>query len=416
MCPVPKHTLEEFPLGSQLILKDRALAASVEGITIADAKLPSQPLIYVNAGFERLTGYSAASVLGRNCRFLQGPGTDPSIAMEIRQAIKAQRECTVEILNYRKDGVPFWNRLSLTPIFDESGHATHFIGIQSDITARVQAEQNLREAKQQLEEAYRKTKKDLEMAARIQQTLLPPDDFQMRGVELDWISRPCDELAGDAFNVLNLDGEHLGFYLIDVCGHGVGSALLSVTLSRMLTSLPEQSCLFGRTGKNSKKRKLTSPGHVAEQLNRQFPMDPQAAQYFTLFYGILNTRSGLLRYVNAGHPPPILIAKGQNPGTIPGGGFPVGMFANPGYREESLQMSAGCRLYLFTDGIVDALDPLGDEYGTPRLTEIIRATASQSLAKSLEIISLSMEEWSRHTPPHDDITLLALEFLARQSW
>lgn len=92
------------PSGEELLLKNRALDASEEGITIADARLPGRPLIYVNAGFERLTGYAAAEAIGRNCRFLQGPDTDPETTETIRRALREERPCTVEVLNYRKGG------------------------------------------------------------------------------------------------------------------------------------------------------------------------------------------------------------------------------------------------------------------------------------------------------------------------
>ena len=83
-----------------------------------------------------MTGYPVAEVLGRNCRFLQGPDTDPAAVAEIRAALAEDRECVVEILNYRKDGTTFWNRLSITPVRESSGEVTHFIGVQSDVTAR----------------------------------------------------------------------------------------------------------------------------------------------------------------------------------------------------------------------------------------------------------------------------------------
>ena len=89
----------EPPSETMLNLKDRALDVAAEGITIADARLPDMPLIYINEGFERLTGYSAEDTLGHNCRFLQGPDTDPEAAQEIRSAIREQRPCLVEILN-----------------------------------------------------------------------------------------------------------------------------------------------------------------------------------------------------------------------------------------------------------------------------------------------------------------------------
>jgi PAS domain S-box-containing protein len=101
--------LNEYRWTEQLALKDRALSAAAEGITISDARLPDNPLIYANSGFEQLTGYSIASIIGKNCRFLQGRGTNPAAAEEIRRALLEQRACVVEILNYRQDGTPFWN-------------------------------------------------------------------------------------------------------------------------------------------------------------------------------------------------------------------------------------------------------------------------------------------------------------------
>ena len=132
----PENPLSPHESGKTdlLLLKDRALDIAAEGITIADMRLPDQPLIYINEGFERLTGYSAKSMLGKNCRFLQGEDSDPGTVEEIRRALASGTECTVEILNHTKNGEPFWNRLSLTPVTDSKGGVTHFIGVQSDIT------------------------------------------------------------------------------------------------------------------------------------------------------------------------------------------------------------------------------------------------------------------------------------------
>src|SRR3972149_11799143 len=95
-------------LADWLALKDRALDVAAEGVTIVDARQPDRPLIYVNQGFERMTGYLVADVLGRNCRFLQGPETDAAAVAEIRAALSEHRECLVEVLNYRQDGTTFW--------------------------------------------------------------------------------------------------------------------------------------------------------------------------------------------------------------------------------------------------------------------------------------------------------------------
>ena len=124
-----------------LWLYDRALAATSCGIVISDARLPNNPLIYCNPAFEKITGYAQEEVLGRNCRFLQGPQTDLDAIDLIRQSVREGRGCQVVLRNYRKDGTIFWNDLTISPVHDASGCLTHFIGVQTDITARKQAEE-----------------------------------------------------------------------------------------------------------------------------------------------------------------------------------------------------------------------------------------------------------------------------------
>jgi PAS domain S-box-containing protein len=134
-------------------LRDRAMASSRHGIVITDALQPDNPVIYANPAFERLTGYSAAEAQGRNCRFLQGPETDAATVAELREAVAARQEASVVLLNYRKDGTRFWNDLTIAPVRDEAGRATHFVGLQHDITERKQAEEELRRAKEAAEVA-----------------------------------------------------------------------------------------------------------------------------------------------------------------------------------------------------------------------------------------------------------------------
>ena len=135
-----------------LQLRNRAMAAADEGITITDATQNGNPIIYANSGFLRITGYQLDQVLGHNCRFLQGPETNQNTIETIRQALRTKTSCTVELLNYAVDGRPFWNKLSITPIRDGAGKTTHYIGIQSDITEKKQMEATLRQRTEELEE------------------------------------------------------------------------------------------------------------------------------------------------------------------------------------------------------------------------------------------------------------------------
>lgn len=124
----------------ELALKNRAMGESEVGISIVDNRQSDMPLVYVNGGFERLTGYDADEAVGRNCRFLQGEATDPTTVERVGEALDAGRPVSVELLNYRKDGTPFWNYLQINPIEDESGDVTHFLGFQTDVTARKRSE------------------------------------------------------------------------------------------------------------------------------------------------------------------------------------------------------------------------------------------------------------------------------------
>ena len=384
----------------QLALKDRALDVAAEGVTIADARLPDRPLIYINQGFERITGYPVAEVLGRNCRFLQGPRTDPAAVAQIQAAVAEERECVVEILNYRKDQTTFWNRLSITPVRDDTGALTHFIGVQSDVTARREAEQALRRSKEALEQ-------DMRLAARIQQTLLPPLDMRMRGFRLAHAFRPCTDLAGDTVGIITLPGERVGLYLLDVSGHGVGAALLSFTLNHLLSPSLEGALLVEQTEAGPD---IVPPSRVAERLNRQFPMD-RTRQYFTLVYGILDESSGRFRYVMAGHPIPVLLAKDAEPAPINGSGLPIGMIENARFEDETVTLRKGDRLYFYTDGVTEALNAADEEFGYAGLAEEIGRHRDRPLREGLDLIADRVRDWSGGQL-RDDVTLLAVERIA----
>ncbi len=135
-----------------------AVDQSLDGITIADARQPDMPLVYVNAGFEKMTGYSAAELLGKNCRLLQGDETTQASVAVIHEAISKGENCIVILKNFRKDGTLFWNEFNLSPVRNTDGVLTHFIGVQKDVTARVEMLKNLRQAKTNLQRANQQLK------------------------------------------------------------------------------------------------------------------------------------------------------------------------------------------------------------------------------------------------------------------
>lgn len=369
-------------------------------------------MIYVNEGFERLTGYSADEVLGTNCRVLQGAGTDPETCEEIRRAIRARRECRVEILNYRKDGVPFWNRLSLTPVQNASGEVTHYIGVQSDVTDRRHAEDALREANRELRHVNERTQRSLEAAAQIQQALLPQELPTLPGARFAFGFRPSETLAGDVLNIVPLSSHEVGLYVIDVAGHGVPAALLSVTLSHWLSPSRRQSILLVPDAAEPGRPWITPPRQVADRLSQQFPFDLRTAQYFTMVYAVLDAAKRSVRFTCAGHPAPILAPVAGPPRALEASGLPIGIEPATPYLEQELPIEPGDRLLLYSDGMTDAEDAHGREFGIEGLLREAQATRSLPLDEAIASIVRSVEQWCDAGGPKDDLSLVALE-LAR---
>ncbi|WP_432570195.1 diguanylate cyclase domain-containing protein [Kineococcus sp. SYSU DK005] len=139
---VPAAALQAGPASDPLL--HRALAASTSGITIADMHQPDQPLVYVNRAFEQLAGYRFEELIGRNCRFLQGPDTDQEAISRLRAAIVEGREVRETLLNYRgPQRTPWWNEIYMAPVLDAEGRVVQYIGVQNDVSAQVQAERAL---------------------------------------------------------------------------------------------------------------------------------------------------------------------------------------------------------------------------------------------------------------------------------
>lgn len=397
MTPRPTRTSSNPGKTSHELL-ERALAAAGEGIVIADARLPDMPLIYVNQAFETVTGYRAAEAIGRNCRFLQGPGTDREALEAIRRALAERRGCVVELLNYRKGGEPFWNRLSITPVADAAGEVTHFIGVQSDITER-------RLAEQRLQAANRRMRRDLEAAARIQKSSLPATFPAVSGARVAWAFRPCEELAGDSLNVMQLDDRTLALYVLDVSGHGVPAALLSFTLAHTLSAFPEQSCLYERGGGD---RRPAEPASVLATLNRRFQLDPAVPQYFTLFYALVEPASWRVRYASAGHPPAVLVPREGEPRLLSATGPPVGLVEGAEFAQAELRLEAGDRLLVFTDGLPEAENADHVELGVESVVRAARAQRRSPLQHAVDSLVELATNWSGGGL-RDDISVCAFE-------
>ena len=275
-----------------------------------------------------------------------------------------------------------------------------------DVLAR--QNESLETLNSQLEDANGRMTRDLDAAARIQHSLLPSGHVETNELEVGWRYIPCDELAGDFLNFFPLDEDHMAFYVVDVSGHGVASSLLSVTVARSMTPQVTTSSILARPDENGK-AVVTPPAEVASELNARFPMEDQGNLYFTMFYGVLNQKTGELRYVSAGHVPPVHVPQGGKPVLLPAEGFAVGWLEDIEMDEESVTLQSGDRLFLFSDGVPEAMDADLEELGDDRMLEAIAATEGMSIDEATEHIKSVVDQWCRVNGPKDDVSILAVQ-------
>lgn len=410
---------EFLRIHADLDLRERAMEATDEGIVIFDVRQADTPIVYVNAGFERQTGYRRDEVLQKSARFIHGPETDLDTLAKIRRAIDERRSYTAELVSYRKDGSPFWNRISLNPIRDDAGEITHFVAIQSDVSDRTQSNADVQTALELLEKTNvqltrvnRRMKRNLESAAKVQHALLPDQLPKVKGVNFAWKFRPCDELAGDILNIFRLNRHTVGLYLLDVTGHGTAAALLAVSVSRMLSPTALSSSLVREEDESLSDYLVVSPARVAQELNLHFPWDVETGQFFTLIYGVLDTATLEFRYVSAGHPGPAVFARGAEPVIPRSAGMPIGLALEP-YREQCIQLSPGDRLHLYSDGVTEAMNRQRELFGVERLLNSLRCGAECPLEDCLDRLLADLEAFRGNARFDDDISLVSLEVLPR---
>jgi phosphoserine phosphatase RsbU/P len=266
----------------------------------------------------------------------------------------------------------------------------------------------LEEANARLEKANGRMSRALNAAAKIQQTFLPREIPRIPGTDFAWVYRPCDELAGDGLNVIPLGDGKVGLYILDVSGHGVSAALLSVTMSRLLSPPSEPSSILVRDKAVRDRVEITPPTEVAAHLNRLFPFDSPTEQFATMLYGILDVSNGEFRYVSAGHPGPVYLPSGADPVILESHGSPIGL-ADDAYEERSVHLRAGDRLYLYSDGVSEAMDGAGERFGDARLLEAIGRRRAEPLQESVATLMGEIARWHGSESPQDDISSLAVE-------
>jgi len=251
--------------------------------------------------------------------------------------------------------------------------------------------------------------RDLEAAAKVQRSLLPPDDAELPAATVAWRYVPCQDLAGDFLNFFPLDGEHAGLFVVDVSGHGVPSSLMAVTVGRFLSpKVTDQSLLVRQRPDGG--ITVAMPAEVATQLNRLFQADEFSGLYFTILYGVLHLPTGRLDYISGGHPALLHVPAAGAPAYHGAEGFPIGFVPDVEYAQVSLQLAPGDRIYLYSDGVTEAMDKDQNPLGEQALADCIAASRGQPLDKTVAGLLETVEQWCQPNGPLDDVSILGLEW------
>jgi len=285
---------------------------------------------------------------------------------------------------------------------------------RGEVLARVRAQLKIAKltgellsANAELRNKQEKLDEDLKAAAGIQRSLLPKSIPDMEKLTMAWRFMPCDRIGGDIFNVVRLDEDHWGIYMLDVSGHGVPSALVAVSVSQMLHAQHDR--LLKKNINTPPHYEIVSPSRVLEALDREYPIE-RFDKFFTMSYVIIDTDARRISYSNAAHPPPVLIRKDGGLELLDKGGTIIGMGGMLPFEEGNIEIGRGDRLFLYTDGIVEYQKEDGELYGVDRFYGEISALNNRSIKDHTDGIIDGIMDFGHHTPPQDDVTLLGVEF------
>ncbi|HBA86727.1 MAG TPA: hypothetical protein DCZ75_01730 [Geobacter sp.] len=372
-----------------LRLKSAALEAAANAIVITDS---DGVVISVNHAFTTMTGYPSQEALGRDMGFLKSDLHLPAFYQELKKTIAAGEVWQGEMINRRKDGTLYPEEQTITPVTDPNGKIRHFVCIKQDITERKLAEQALMQNTSML--------KEMEIAKQIQLSLLPPSPPRIFGIDCAGSCVPAAHIGGDYYDIF-LHGDQLDLVVADVSGHSVGAALIMVETRSVLRAQ------FGT---------LDGPAQVVAALNELLHEDLSRAELFiTMSYLSYHLSSGMLRYSNAGHPPPLLYRPREGRFfPLDAEGLILGVQRGVAFHEPTLQVEQGDLLLLYTDGITEAENPSGELFGGGRLREALARDHARPAAEIIAALMGAVRAFTGTVTFRDDISLLILKFQSRQ--
>lgn len=318
---------KEHSVDAYLRLAAKVFENSHEGIIVTNFR---GEIELVNPAFTKITGYTLEEVLGYNPRMFKSGLHDEIFYYNLWNDLKNKGEWSGELWNKRKDGSLYAQWMTLSSLRDDEGQVTGYASIFTDITEKKRVEEKLHE--------------DLALAKRVQKSVLSQPIMNEK-LKVNGVNIASDELAGDMYAWYQINDDEYGIILIDVMGHGVASSLVCMSVRSLLRRLIT---------------KLTDPVLVAEELNEYMKNlfsenNGRMPYFFSMIYIVVNTRTKEIKYVNAGHPPGIVLVDGephQLEASIPSLGFLPVIDVKPSI----ISYTNSVQMLLYTDGLIEKAD------------------------------------------------------------
>ncbi len=361
-----------------------------EGVLISD---DCQNIIFVNSNLEQMTGLPRGEIIGPDIHRLYDKAEADYIVAKREQGLQAGKN-RFEFVLPRKDGSRLPVIISARVVEDPDGRQFSIVTF-TDISELKHAEQELREVNKKLEERHQEIQEDLKLAARVQQSLAPKS-LVWGGVRVETFYHPVRTIGGDFGLVSSLDDHYLNLLVCDVSGHGIGSALVANRIyTEMMTQLRAGSALDS----------------MLRQLNR-FVMHNIGSSvfFFTVAAARIDRPGRRMIFAGAGHPPAMIAHDGSEPRLLESRSMVLGALPEAVDAEATLDvdLDAGDRIVLYTDGITDVFNSRGEMLGVEGVQKIVRETSLLPFHEMKKGILDSVAEW-REGPPTDDVSLVLVE-------
>jgi len=279
--------------------------------------------------------------------------------------------------------------------------AARIIGLQEQLNSRNEF----------LEYAYASVTTDLQIAAKVQEDLLPRQ-FRLAGLDTNWNFKPANFVAGDMFDYFPLNDEYFVFYILDVEGHGLASALTSFAVNNQLN--PSSHGLCSQSVKHTDNIADAVVSTVGN-LNLQFEGNLNSSRYFTMIYGIIEIATGHVTLTQAGHPPAIHLPNGKGDAVALGdGGMPVGLIKDATYGHVSCDLNPGDRLFIYSDGMLECENVQGEFYGSERLMARVQEWRDLPIEELGDLFDSEISEWNGSDTFEDDVSMVILEYTGKR--